>query len=169
MTPELHRLAPRRTAGVAFGVIIAVGALYVLALANLTVWPTPGSGPRNLVPFDTIWNYLTTDYPARIRFRNIAGNVALLAPLGLLLALTTSWRLPRTAVAIVTTSACIELLQLSVATGRSVDIDDVILNTIGGAIGFIAGLGVIRLLERIAPKALKPIPAPTAEPVRQAA
>ena len=78
----------------------------------------------------------------------------LLAPLGFLLALGTAWRPKVTLAAIVGTSTAIECWQLVVATGRSVDIDDVILNTAGGVLGYLVGLGALRLLEAIAPDQL---------------
>ena len=100
-----------------------------------------------MVPFTTIWRYLTTDYPARIRMRNLGGSLAMLMTLGVLLAAVTTWNPRRVVVAITGTAVGIELWQLLVATGRSVDVDDVILNSAGGVVGFISGLVLIGILE----------------------
>lgn len=83
--------------------------------------------------------------------RNLAGNMVMLFPLGLLLAAATRWRPAWVVVTIVGTSAGIELWQLVVDIGRSPDIDDVILNSTGGLLGFLVGLIGLRVLEMVAP------------------
>jgi hypothetical protein len=150
----MRRLAGVRACGMVLGIAVALGVAYVFAAANQTIWPAPGTGPRNAVPLHTIREYLSPELPASIRIRNLAGNLVLLTPLGFLLAVATTWRPSFALAAILATSATIECWQLLVATGRSVDIDDVILNTAGGTLGYLAGLAALRLLEAIAPDQL---------------
>jgi len=97
----------------------------------------------NLVPFRTVMLYLRSDLGTIAR-DNLLGNVALLVPLGLLAPLVTrhldGW--VRVTLAGLVTSAGIEGLQffrrmVDVAGPvRSVDIDDVILNTVGVVLGY---------------------------------
>ena len=93
-------------------------------------------GTANFVPFASIAQ-LIRETSAGLASYNIVGNLLLLAPLGILLPLLfeklqrlwpLTWR-----VALISTF--IEASQL-VTKARSVDVDDVILNTAGGVVGF---------------------------------
>jgi len=149
-----------------FGVVYAS---WVVSMTLLPFAPGPlGSGAGldpywrnsvNLVPGETIELYLRSDL-GRVAWQNLLGNLLLLVPLGALgpLAWRTldSWK--RIIGAGLSISISIELLQFAKRffdmTGmtRSVDIDDVILNTAGVAIGYSAFLlvrGVGRLFSRI--------------------
>ena len=68
---------------------------------------------------------------------NLAGNVLIFAPLGVLPPLLWKrWRHLWTTVPLSAGASClIEFLQLFL--GRSVDVDDVILNTLGGLLGYL--------------------------------
>lgn len=153
---ELERLAGRQFNRPARAVVLILVVVWALGVANLTLFVAAGEGPRNAVPFHTIWDYLSdTNLPIQIRFRNLAGNLVMLAPLGLALAVLTRWRLARAAACLLVVSGAIELWQLLVATGRSVDVDDVILNVTGGVIGWFLGLVILRLAEAVEPSALE--------------
>jgi glycopeptide antibiotics resistance protein len=100
----------------------------------------------NLVPFGTIYELARPEHLTQA-IRQLAGNVVMFVPFGLLLPMASPRfrTLPRLAFAGMLASAGIELLQLILGlTGliaRSVDIDDVILNTLGAAVGFMAWYG----------------------------
>lgn len=81
-------------------------------------------------------------------FVNITGNIALLFPLGLFLPLFWRWfeRAGRTIWWCFGTSLSIELIQL--VAGGVTSVDDLLLNTLGGALGFAAA----KLLMRACPK-----------------
>lgn len=98
----------------------------------------------NLVPFRTIELYLTTSaVRAGVRNANLLGNLLLLAPMGFV-APALSRRLDgwwRIAALGLMSAGAIELMQFARKyvlgmTGRSVDIDDVILNAAGALIGY---------------------------------
>ncbi|MCU1369152.1 MAG: VanZ like family protein [Ilumatobacteraceae bacterium] len=145
-----------RVRRVTLALLLAVGVAYAVAVLNLTVWSAGGDGGRNYVPFRSIWDYLSADRPARIRVRHLGGNAVLLMPLGILLGLATSWRLTRSLAAIVAVAISIETWQLLGTTGRTVDIDDVILNSIGGGLGVLLGLGLLSGLAALAPSTVRP-------------
>ena len=75
---------------------------------------------------------------------NIAGNIALLFPLGLFLPLFWRWfeRAGRTIWWCFGTSLSIELIQL--VAGGVTSADDLLLNTLGGALGFAAAKLLMR-------------------------
>ena len=150
----------------------AVLAIYALWAADLLFFPLM-IDPRlreqalieathyawwiNVVPFTTVYGQLTA--PTGIAIRQLGGNLGLLSPLGLLGPVVASKLRTWTGVLRValTASIGIELLQMfGTLTGlirRSVDIDDVIVNVMGAALGF-AIWKVMRLVaRRTAPKA----------------
>ena len=137
--------------------------LYVLGLLSQTLTFTPWGGPE-MTPLEFArWRWaegyginLTPGYTIRSMLEkgshgqkviNLAGNVLIFAPLGFLPPLL--WQRWRHLWAVVPLSAgvscLIEFLQLFL--GRSVDVDDVILNTLGGLLGY--------LLFCLIPKKLK--------------
>lgn len=121
----------------------AVAALFIwiMVIVQLTFFPLiiifyDWASGVNLVPFASISQFLNDGFPA-IGFRNIVGNIILFVPLGILLPLLSTrlrsfgsllWRG-------MLISAGIEVLQLA-TRARALDIDDVILNTLGMAIGW---------------------------------
>ena len=86
-----------------------------------------------------------------ISFVNIAGNIALLFPLGLFLPLFWRWfeRAGRTIGWCFGTSLSIELIQL--VAGGVTSADDLLLNTLGGALGFAAARLLMRACPKLAP------------------
>ncbi|NLW79177.1 MAG: VanZ family protein [Ruminococcaceae bacterium] len=103
----------------------------------------------NLIPFTTIAGYFTAGLDTRFVV-NIVANVLMFSPLGFCLPLL--WRRWQSALKTIGLglgfSVLIECTQLFI--GRSVDVDDVILNTLGVAIGY----GLYALFRKKLPKAL---------------
>ncbi|MBT8207639.1 MAG: VanZ family protein, partial [Acidimicrobiia bacterium] len=102
----------------------------------------------NLVPFASI-TQLIQHTNTQVAFTNIVGNVVLFMPLGFLLpilfrSLQRPWPMIWRGAAI---SVAIELMQL-ITRARAVDIDDVILNTLGAALGFAIYRVVATLIRR---------------------
>ncbi len=94
----------------------------------------------NLVPFKTIFHYMISfnRLNMNVWFFNLFGNVIAFIPFGLLLPYITKklnnmWRI---IVLTVLLSFFIELMQIVYGVGVF-DIDDIILNTVGGTVGYI--------------------------------
>jgi glycopeptide antibiotics resistance protein len=110
----------------------------------------PGSERSlNLIPFATISHYLFTASAVTKGFAigNVIGNVVAFVPLGVFLPLVR--RRPgiwTNLLIVVCTSAAVEIIQGVFGLGAS-DIDDVILNTLGGLIGILF-FTLLRLLLR---------------------
>ena len=106
----------------------------------------------NIIPFEEIRRYLGLSKAGGtfVRFINIEGNILAFLPFGFFLPLL--WEKCRRAFLTVLLTACfsfcVELLQLITRVG-SFDIDDVILNTLGGAIGFLLYLLFTLVMEQV--------------------
>lgn len=103
----------------------------------------------NFMPLYSIYYYLVSKQePLEVGLVNVFGNILLFIPYGFLLPLTLRRfrSLKRTLLVISLTSLLFEVTQMLVAIGNF-DIDDVLLNTLGGALGY--GLfKLLRLKER---------------------
>lgn len=123
---------------------------YLVALLYVTVfayWYPGQDEPAltwwmvNLVPLRTIIELARPEHVTQA-VRQLVGNIVMFVPLGLLLpALGARYRsFGRLTVAALTASISIELLQLILrlagVMSRSIDVDDVILNTVGALIGW---------------------------------
>jgi glycopeptide antibiotics resistance protein len=117
-----------------------LGWILVLLLA-------PGGGPvegLNLEPFATLTR---EGLSTRVFWLQAVGNVGLLLPFGLL---GVVWDKPlvRTLLYILIGSLVIEAVQYSPFISRVADVDDVILNVVGGLVGWILGWPLARMLTR---------------------
>ena len=127
----------------ALWVLIALGLAVVFAvvLARLTLRPLPGAGGQvhdNPHPGSTLRFYL--DRPSiKMALVEIGGNLVLLMPLGVLLPVLFSGLrgIVRLALMIGLVSLGIEVVQGVMITGRSFDVDDVILNTVGAVLAYL--------------------------------
>ncbi|WP_066172507.1 VanZ family protein [Bacillus marinisedimentorum] len=109
----------------------------------------------NITPFKTIKMYITyfDHFDLQTWTVNVLGNVLAFVPLGFFLA----WLFPVTAkwwrmllVLIVAVSA-VEVMQFSLQVG-SFDVDDILLNTFGGMIGYVLLAGVTKAVEGLKEK-----------------
>jgi len=101
----------------------------------------------NLVPFHTIRSFLTlhpsTSTSAKVF--NLLGNIALFVPFGFLLPIIfkQAGKFAPVLIASFLVSLCFELFQLITHTGHF-DVDDLILNSIGGSLGYVCFLVAVR-------------------------
>ncbi|WP_053360625.1 VanZ family protein [Bacillus sp. FJAT-27251] len=120
--------------------------LYLGIAATLLFWSpyrqavsSTGNADYNLVPFHTIASYIQASglVDTSILVTNLAGNVLAFMPLGFFLPLlfTRCVKFRWTILVVFLTTLAAECLQFLFRVG-SFDIDDIILNTIGGALGF---------------------------------
>ncbi|WP_285107838.1 VanZ family protein [Paenibacillus sp. UMB4589-SE434] len=117
---------------------------YSLGVLFVTLFPLQYTGEPsiNIVPFHSIWSYIIDDKAiVDVSIRNILGNIVIFIPMGLLLSvLCKNMRVIKLAVVGVLASVSIECIQLVLSvlkiTTRVVDVDDVILNSVGYLTGF---------------------------------
>lgn len=117
---------------------VRAGAAVLLVGASVTVmiltWAGLGSSGNsgiNLIPGAGL-RAAVANVNARVGLINLVGNVALFVPIGVL-AVLAGWSTLRAIVIAAGLSALIEVVQFVV--GRTADIDDVLLNALGGAMG----------------------------------
>ncbi|MGE8081427.1 VanZ family protein [Peribacillus loiseleuriae] len=94
---------------------------------------------HNFIPFKTIIYYLfLADINLNIRVENIAGNIIGFSPFGFILPLLSKkfLSLKKVIIAAFCLSLTFEITQLVFKFG-SFDVDDLILNTLGGALGYL--------------------------------
>ncbi len=141
--------APTRSGTV---VVWTVFVLYLVFLLKLLLFSRPPGSEHsiNLIPFASISDYLFTGSAAVKRFAvaNVTGNIVAFVPLGAFLPLARR----RTGIiwtnllVVVCASVAVEIVQGVFGLGAS-DIDDVILNMLGGLIGILS-LTLLRVLLR---------------------
>ena len=106
--------------------------IYVMCLFEIVTFQDNNYGLSNFIPFKEMFRY---ELGSRLFVKNIVGNILLFLPYGYFSAdYLRSKRLFLPMFLTFIVSITIEMVQLNI--GRTFDIDDVILNTLGGVIGF---------------------------------
>ena len=107
--------------------------LYMFLLFELVTSTDFESYSNNFIPFKEIMRY---NYTSKLFYKNVLGNVLLFVPFGYFV--NKVLKNKQVLIAIFTTlitSLSIEIIQMNI--GRSFDIDDIMLNLIGGVIGYL--------------------------------
>lgn len=130
-----------------FYVVFLLWLFFGLSAISAIDWHAPRS--VNLIPFQTIWGYLSgaIPVPASWAFHNVFGNVAVFIPFGLYLQLMGGKRLRISFLWVVFASLFIEMTQFALNVGAA-DIDDVLLNALGGLIGILLYKLVLMLAKK---------------------
>lgn len=110
-----------------------------------------GANPYNIVPFKTIANYIkaSSHINRSIWISNLFGNILAFLPLGFFLPLLFKRFIGfgRTIGIVFMATTNVEILQYLTRVG-SFDVDDIILNTVGGAIGYLLFLVVYHFYKK---------------------
>lgn len=123
-----------------------ISIIYIWLLFEiLTMSETNRYGGMNLVPFSEILRY---DFGSTLFNYNVFGNIIIFIPFGYLIG---EYVKPKKVwpVLITTfiTSMVVEFVQLEI--GRSFDIDDILLNLIGGLIGYLLYIGISAICKHL--------------------
>ncbi|MEO6809138.1 MAG: VanZ family protein [Isosphaeraceae bacterium] len=125
--------------------VLALLIVYLLVLLNLTLvqFPQPGAS-ANLIPFATIARDVQAGgWGLRM---NVGGNLVAFLPLGILLVWLQRGRATPFGVALASVGLSLTIESLQYLSGQRVaDIDDVLLNTLSGVLGFALAVGLDRL------------------------
>lgn len=94
--------------------------------------------PHNIIPFHTLYYYISMQEPFDVALRNIFGNMILFIPYAFLLpfAYHGLGSFKKNLLVVFITSLLFELLQLITRLG-SFDVDDILLNVLGGLTGWV--------------------------------
>lgn len=116
---------------------IVLYVIYAFILFELVTSTDFESYSNNFIPFKEILRYKIT---SPLFYRNVLGNILLFIPFSyeitdIIKMLLNKYNLFITMIICIITSLCIEVIQMYI--GRSFDVDDIILNTIGSIFGCI--------------------------------
>ena len=114
-------------------VLYLVFILYILCLYYILTYNGSNAGGINLVPFKEMFRYSFGSYKF---MKNVVGNILLFIPFGFFAShylSTTKWSTPVFVTLLVSFGA--EAIQYYI--GRTFDIDDIILNILGGFLGYL--------------------------------
>ena len=115
--------------------------IYVLCLFYVVTFQDVGWSSSNFIPFKEMFRY---DFGSPLFIKNVLGNIILFLPYGFFVSYYLNLKKPLSPFfLILLVSASIEITQLLI--GRIFDIDDIILNIIGGMLGF----GIYKLVNLI--------------------
>ena len=124
--------------------------VYILCLYHVVTFQDVNYGANNFIPFKEIFRYSigSTKF-----IKNIVGNIMLFIPFGFFSSYYLKNKKMLTPVILtLVTSLTIEVVQYYI--GRVFDIDDIILNVLGGIIGFLLFIGFDAIRIRL-PKFMK--------------
>lgn len=128
--------------------------IYGISVLGLTLFPIPFQGvellpsvPGNIIPFKTMVSILQSN-SIQLCLVQIGGNIAISIPFGFIVGVIVK-RKPWLYVAPILFPCIIEIMQIVIGLliryhYRSFDVDDFLLNSLGGYIGFLVARGVFR-------------------------
>lgn len=124
--------------------------IYILSLFYIVTFQDDNYGTSNFIPFKEILRY---DIKSRLFIKNILGNILLYMPFGLFISAYLDKKniLPSVILTFIA-SVSIECVQLII--GRVFDVDDILLNLIGGILGSTIFVILDNIKDKL-PKALK--------------
>lgn len=124
--------------------------IYILLLFGLVTNTDVQGGHNNFIPFSEILRY---KIGSKYFYWNVIGNIVIFLPFGYFISLyLNSSRVNKPLLITFITSLTIELVQMFI--GRIFDIDDILLNCIGGICGFLLYIGLTAIKKHL-PKFLQ--------------
>ena len=124
--------------------------LYSLILFYVVTFKDVNYGTNNFIPFKEIMRY---EVGSSLFIRNVLGNILLFVPFGFFVSFILKTKQPSFILVItMITSVVIEFVQLLI--GRTFDVDDILLNIIGGFLGYVLYI-IIQVTYDKLPKILK--------------
>ena len=126
-------------------IIYLIFIIYILCLFHVVTFQDVNYGTSNFVPFKEIFRY---SFGSPKFVKNICGNILLFIPYGFI----SSYLLKNKKFSVITiltiiVSLTIETVQYYI--GRVFDIDDIILNLVGGICGFLIYIGLDAIRNKI--------------------
>ncbi len=126
-------------------------AIYILCLFQVVTFQDDVTwSSNNFIPFKEIFRY---DITSRLFIKNVIGNVLMFLPLGFFFSYYLELDKPYLQIILtIIASTSIETVQMCI--GRVFDVDDIILNLLGGFIGYII-YKILKKTGNILPKVFK--------------
>ena len=126
-------------------IIYLLAVIYILCLFHVVTFQDINYGESNFIPFKEIFRY---SIGSNKFIKNVLGNIILFIPFGFL----SSYLLKNRKLGVITiltiiASGTIETVQYYIR--RVFDIDDIILNLLGGIIGFLIYIGIDAIRNKV--------------------
>lgn len=120
--------------------------VYILCLFQVVTFQDDTSwASNNFIPFREIFRY---QLGSRLFFKNVLGNMLMFAPYGFFISYYLKNKKPHlTIILTIVASVSIEVVQMLI--GRVFDVDDIMLNILGGLLGFYIYYLIDRLQNRL--------------------
>ena len=119
--------------------------LYILLLFSLVTNTDVQSVSNNYMPFREILRY---KFGSNGFMWNVIGNIVIFIPFGFIVSyILNSKKMSKPLFLTLMTSLTIELVQMSI--GRSFDVDDILLNCLGGILGFLLFVGLSAIKKHL--------------------
>jgi len=126
-------------------VLSLIFIIYILCLYHVVTFQDINYGTNNFIPFKEIFRY---DINSTKFIKNIVGNIIMFIPYGFFASYYLKNRKFSTIFILsLVVSLTIEIVQLNI--GRVFDIDDIILNTIGGITGYLLYVGIDAISSKL--------------------
>lgn len=123
--------------------------IYIVLLFELVTNTDFESYSNNFIPFREIFRY---SFNSKLFYRNVIGNIMIFVPFGFLTSyyckIDKKWYLSILITFI--TSITIEFIQMGI--GRSFDVDDILLNIVGGFLGYIVYVIAEKIFKKYSDK-----------------
>ena len=130
--------------------LMLIFIIYILCLYHVVTMQDINYGGINLIPFKEMLRYEVGSYKF---MKNIIGNILLFVPYGFFSSYyLNNKKISTNIILCFIATLCIESIQYYI--GRVFDIDDIILNVIGGFIGYLLYICLMAIKERL-PKFMK--------------
>ena len=125
-------------------ILALIFIVYILMFFQVVTYQDIISYGNNFIPFKEVTRY---SFGSKLFFKNVVGNIVLFTPYGFFASYYLKLDKKKTAfILIFLVSLSIETIQLVI--GRSFDVDDILLNLIGGMLGYF----IYRILDRVTDK-----------------
>lgn len=119
--------------------------IYILSLFYIVTFQDDNFGTSNFMPFKEIMRY---NINSKLFIKNILGNILLYMPFSFFIAVyIDSKKIYPTIILTFITSLSVELVQLAI--GRVFDIDDILLNLVGGILGAFVFIFLDKLRDKL--------------------
>ena len=126
-------------------IIYLISIVYILCLFHVVTFQDSNYGVSNFVPFKEIFRY---SIGSDKFIKNVMGNIVLFIPYGFLASyFLNNKKLSVISILTIIVSLTIESVQYYI--GRVFDIDDIILNLLGGIVGFLVFTGLDAIRNKI--------------------
>lgn len=119
--------------------------IYMMLLFRIVTFQDVNFSSFNIIPFKEMFRY---QFGSKLFIKNVVGNMLMFIPYGFFISYILKEKSPWSIISLsIFASFTIEITQYRI--GRVFDIDDILLNLIGGLLGYIIYLGILKIKSKL--------------------